>query len=48
VPVRGLRRAEQFDVAEDELASTLQVDVEQLRAQGTGRLDSTSPDGTRA
>ena len=48
VAVKDLRRGEQFDVAEDELANTLQVELEQLRAQGTGRLDSTSPDGTRA
>ena len=48
VAVKDLRRGEQFDVAEDELANTLQVELEQLRAQGTGRLDFTSPDGTRA
>ena len=33
VAVKDLRRGEQFDVAEAELASTLQVEREQLRAQ---------------
>ncbi len=34
VAVKDLRRGEQFEVAEAELASTLQVEREQLRAQG--------------
>lgn len=34
VAVKDLRRGEQFEVAEDELASTLRVEREQLRAQG--------------
>ena len=34
VAVKDLRRGEQFDVAEAELAATLQVEREQLRSQG--------------
>ncbi|MEO5630241.1 MAG: His/Gly/Thr/Pro-type tRNA ligase C-terminal domain-containing protein, partial [Thermomonas sp.] len=34
VAVKDLRRCEQFDVAESELAATLQVEREQLRTQG--------------
>ncbi|MEO6155819.1 MAG: histidine--tRNA ligase [Thermomonas sp.] len=34
VAVKDLRRGEQFDVAETELAATLQVEREQLRTQG--------------
>ncbi len=34
VAVKDLRRGEQFDVAESELAATLQVEREQLRTQG--------------
>jgi histidyl-tRNA synthetase len=34
VAIKDLRRGEQFEVAEDELGSTLRVELEQLRAQG--------------
>jgi histidyl-tRNA synthetase len=34
VAVKDLRRGEQFEVAEDELGSTLRVELEQLRAHG--------------
>ncbi len=34
VAVKDLRRGEQFDVVETELAATLQVEREQLRTQG--------------
>src|SRR5690606_37884491 len=48
VAVKDLRRGEQFEVAEDELASALQVEREQLRVQGSPLRDSTSPDGSTA
>ncbi len=48
VAVKDLRRGEQFEVAEDELAGALQVEREQLRVQGTRLLDPTSPDGSTA
>ena len=34
VAIKDLRRGEQFEVAEDELGSTLRVELEQLRAHG--------------
>ena len=46
VAVKDLRRGEQFDLPEDELASALQVEREQLRVQGPRPPGPTSPDGS--
>ena len=46
VAVKDLRRGEQFELAEDELASALQVEREQLRVQGARSIDSTPPNGS--